>query len=102
MKRTLALAGALALATAAGAQTTTTADDDPTTPDPVNRAHNVTEWDGPGPGAPGQPAPEPGSPGVMSQAAESFTPTPRQDYPTCSEEVRDNCVQRIDPGGSGA
>ena len=37
---------------------------------------------------------------VLAQRLDTYQPVARDTYPVCSAEIRDNCVQRNDPGGS--
>lgn len=53
---------------------------------------------------PAEPAWQPGIGGpedeAISQRLDTYQPVQRDDYPTCSASVTDNCVQRNDPGGN--
>lgn len=47
-----------------------------------------------------QPQPLPSNPEVDSQQIANFDVEMRETYPICDGNIRDNCVQRFDPGGS--
>ncbi len=99
MKKTLALTAAAGLAAAlsGAAWADNHAMQEPDLI-PLGTSAQTETYDGPNTTtAPGQPAPletdaRTNSPG------DGYNPATRSDYPFCSEEVRDNCRQRRDPG----
>lgn len=96
MKKLILAASALALGTAASANEPGAKVDPAATPDTAE----TSVYDGPDSYTPSQPPPTEGNPEVMSQRLDLYQPVARASYPVCTTEIRDNCVQRIDPGGS--
>ncbi|MCA1748763.1 MAG: hypothetical protein LC634_04280, partial [Sphingomonadales bacterium] len=53
-------------------------------------------YDGPDSYNPNQPPPAEGT--ITRSVVGYYTPVTRTDYPSCSETVRDNCIQTAPPG----
>ena len=96
MKILLFAASAAALGTAAMATEPTAVDDPKAMPDSAE----TTIYDGPDSYTPSQPPPAGSEGQVLAQRLDTYQPMARDSYPVCSTEIRDNCVQRNDPGGS--
>lgn len=91
MKTVLFIAAA-AMGTAAAAQT---ADPGPTTTEQSPDTEETSNYDGPDSYNPNQPPPT--ESGITRSVAGPYQPVTRDDYPRCSETVRDNCIQTAPP-----
>ena len=93
----IAFIAALAMSTAAFADNH---DNDDVDFESMPDTEETSNYDGPDSYTEGQPPPRAGH-GMtrpMAGLLRDYRPQVRSDYPVCSQEIRDNCVQPRDPG----
>lgn len=106
MKKQIALIAAAAMSTAAYADHHETQQHDEAQQEndvdfeSMPDTEETSTYDGPDSYTEGQPPPaeDHGTTRPLAGLLADYRPQVRSDYPVCSRDIRDNCVQRRDPG----